>query len=193
MVNHLISLLEAYVTAFDEEKLYRKLMLEWVHQHPTDCCRRELLAGHFTGSAWVLNLDRTKALLIHHRNLDKWVQPGGHADDTDISLAETARREALEECGLSGLTLLSEQIFDLDVHVIPAKREVPEHLHYDVRFVFQAESEAFTEDFAEVKAVCWVSVENIVAASHPQMILQQSVRRMAEKTRGLAPQTKTGT
>lgn len=184
MVKHLLPLLEAYTTAFDEEKLYRKLMLDWAHQHPEDCWRRELLAGHFTGSAWVLGPDRSKALLIHHRNLDKWVQPGGHADDSDASLIETARREAMEECGLSGLTLLSEQIFDLDVHIIPAKREVPEHLHYDVRFLFQAENEAFVEDFAEVKAVQWVSLEEISSWGHSSWgRLQQSVRRMAEKCR----------
>jgi 8-oxo-dGTP pyrophosphatase MutT (NUDIX family) len=184
MVKDLLPLLEAYSTAFDEEKLYRKLMLDWARQHPENCWRRELLAGHFTGSAWVLGPDRSKALLIHHRNLDKWVQPGGHADDTDASLVETARREATEECGLSGLRLLSEQIFDLDVHVIPAKREVPEHLHYDVRFLFQAENEAFVEDFAEVKAVRWVPLEEISSWGHsPWGQLQQSVRRMAEKCR----------
>ena len=177
------ALLNAYVTVFDEEKLYHKLALELVRQHPDDCWQRSLLTGHFTGSAWVLSPDGAQALLIHHRNLDKWVQPGGHADDTDASLAETARREAVEECGLSGLTLLSEEIFDLDIHVIPAKRDIPEHLHYDVRFLFQAENEALSADFSEVKAVKWVALESIVVSSLPSLgHLQQSVRRMAVKS-----------
>ncbi len=186
--NSISTLLNAYVTAFDEEKLYLKLALELAHQHPDDCWKRSRLAGHFTGSAWVLSPDGTQALLIHHRNLDKWVQPGGHADDTDASLAETAGREAQEECGLHGLTLLSEQIFDLDVHVIPAKRDIPEHLHYDVRFLFQADSEVFSADFSEVKAVRWVPLSEIVIPSlgHLQTssmgYLQQSVRRMALKS-----------
>lgn len=189
------ALLNAYVTVFDEEKLYLKLALELVHLHPEDCWKRSLLTGHFTGSAWVLGPDGAQALLIHHRSLDKWVQPGGHADDTDASLAETARREAQEECGLSDLTLLSEQIFDLDVHVIPAKREVPEHLHYDVRFLFQAENETLSADFSEVKALKWVPLESLAISSlgHSSFLpavakseggvghLQQSVRRMAEK------------
>ena len=177
------ALLNAYVTVFDEEKLYHKLALELVRLHPDDCWQRSLLTGHFTGSAWVLSPDGAQALLIHHRNLDKWVQPGGHADDTDASLAETARREAVEECGLSGLTLLSEEIFDLDIHVIPAKRDIPEHLHYDVRFLFQAENEALSADFSEVKAVKWVALESIVVSSLPSLgHLQQSVRRMAVKS-----------
>ncbi len=188
--NAISALLNAYVTTFDEEKLYLKLALELVHQHPDDCWKRSRLAGHFTGSAWVLSPDSKQALLIHHRNLDKWVQPGGHADDTDDSLAETAGREAQEECGLNGLTLLSEQIFDLDVHVIPAKREVPEHLHYDARFLFQSDSEAFTADFSEVKAVRWVPLSEIVIPSWGDSptsgigYLQQSVRRMALKSVG---------
>ena len=186
--NSISALLNAYVTTFDEEKLYLKLALELVHQHPDDCWKRSRLAGHFTGSAWVLSPDGAQALLIHHRNLDKWVQPGGHADDTDDSLVETAGREAQEECGLNGLTLLSEQIFDLDVHVIPAKREVPEHLHYDVRFLFQSDSEVFTADFSEVKAVRWVPLSEIAIPSLGHLptsgigYLQQSVRRMALKS-----------
>ena len=174
----IFALLDAYVTTFDEEKLYLKMARELVAEHPEDCWKRSLLTGHFTGSAWVLSPDGAQALLIHHRSLDKWVQPGGHADDTDVSLAETGHREALEECGLSGLTLLSEQIFDLDVHVIPTKRDIPEHLHYDVRFLFQAENETLSADFSEVKAIKWVSLSELTTAD-----LQQSVRRMAAKCR----------
>lgn len=182
----ILPLLESYTSTFDEEKLYQKLALELVRQHPDDCWQRSLLTGHFTGSAWVLSPDGAHALLIHHRNLDKWVQPGGHADAEDNSLVETARREAQEECGLSGLTLLSEQIFDLDIHVIPVKRDIPEHLHYDVRFWFQAENETLRADFSEVKAVRWVPLESLVVGSLGQSSvdlghLQQSVRRMAAK------------
>ncbi len=173
----ILSLLERHTSAFDEEKLYQQLTLDLVCQHPEDWWRRSLLQGHLTGSAWVLNPDRTKALLIHHRALDKWFQPGGHAEDSDESLLETARREAQEECGLDRLILLSDAIFDLDIHQIPAKKEVGAHLHYDVRFLFQAENEMFNEDLAEVKAVQWVPVTQLMLQD-----LQQSVRRMVLKT-----------
>lgn len=174
--NDILSLLEHYRSVFDEERLYRRYALDFLHAHD-DFWQRSNLAGHFTGSAWVLNPLKTKALLIHHRGLDKWFQPGGHADATDGSLLDTARREAQEECGLSLLTPLSDAIFDLDIHVIPAKKDIPEHLHYDVRFAFVAESEALAGDLAEVKDLQWMPLVDLVAADG----VQQAVRRMALK------------
>ncbi|MBV6442097.1 MAG: hypothetical protein EPGJADBJ_03796 [Saprospiraceae bacterium] len=169
-------MLERFQTDFDEETLYRRYTLEFLRTCD-DFWQRSNLAGHLTGSAWVLNPRRDKALLIHHRALDKWFQPGGHADATDASLAATARREALEECGLGELTLLSEAIFDLDIHVIPAKRDIPEHLHYDVRFAFAAASEMLNGDLSEIRDLQWVPLRELAAAEG----VQQSVRRMAVK------------
>ena len=62
---------------------------------------RELLAGHFTASAWLVSSDGIRALLTHHRKLDRWLQLGGHADG-DRDLARAALREAREESGLDG-------------------------------------------------------------------------------------------
>lgn len=177
-LNEIRSLLERYRSSFDEETLYRKYMLDFLHAND-DFWQRSNLAGHLTGSAWVLNRLKTKALLIHHRGLDKWFQPGGHADDTDASLLDTARRESQEECGLGSLALLSEGIFDLDIHVIPAKKDVPEHLHYDVRFAFVAESEALNGDLSEIKDLQWVALQELASAGQ----VQQAVRRMALKSK----------
>lgn len=172
----ILAILEPYQPTFEEERLYRKLMLARAHANPTNWWQRSLLDGHFTGSAWVLNPDRSKALLIHHRGLDKWFQPGGHAEETDDSLMETARREAQEECGLFGLNLLSNTVFDLDIHVIPAKKDIPEHLHYDVRFLFQAETEILKGDDTELNDLTWAPLKDLMRRD-----LQQSVRRMVIK------------
>ncbi len=164
-------------TDFEEENFFRFLALEFVELND-EFWQRSTLSGHLTGSAWVLNPGQDKALLIHHRGLDKWFQPGGHAEPTDASLLETARREASEECGLQGLTLLSEDLFDLDVHIIPAKNDVPEHLHYDLRFVFLAASEDLDPDLAEVKDLNWIPLDTLLRA----LDTQQSLRRMAIKS-----------
>lgn len=164
-------------TDFEEENFFRFLALEFVALND-EFWQRSTLSGHLTGSAWVLNPSQDKALLIHHRGLDKWFQPGGHAEATDISLLETARREASEECGLQGLTLLSEDLFDLDVHIIPAKNDIPEHLHYDLRFAFLAASEDLDPDLAEVKDLNWVPLDTLLRA----LDTQQSLRRMAIKS-----------
>jgi 8-oxo-dGTP pyrophosphatase MutT (NUDIX family) len=139
--------------------------------------QRTTLEGHLTGSAWVVSPDRSHTLLIHHVKLDRWLQPGGHAEDSDEGLAHTAAREAVEECGLRTITLLRPDIFDIDVHPIPAKGEWPEHLHYDIRYLFEAPMEATTHDIQEVKGLRWVPISELLDPSTPQ-----SIRRMAEKT-----------
>jgi len=72
--------------------------------------------GHFTGSAWLVSADGTRVLLMHHRKLDRWLQPGGHTGG-DADLARVALREAHEETGLAGLRI-EDGIFDIDRHRI---------------------------------------------------------------------------
>ena len=134
---------------------------------------RRHAVGHFTGSAFVVSADGERTLLMHHRKLGLWVQPGGHADG-DPDLAAVALREAQEETGLRGLTL-EPGIFDLDRHAIPARRDEPEHFHYDVRFVVRAAAgEAFALN-EESLALAWRAFGTV--AADPQA--DGSVRRMA--------------
>lgn len=138
-----------------------------------DCCERTCAPGHFTGSAWVVSADGRRALLLHHAKLDRWLQPGGHADGSG-DLAAVALREAEEETGLRGLRV-EGRVFDLDRHRIPARGSEPEHWHYDVRFVVRAgEDEAFVVN-AESRGMAWRDVSGI--AGDPAV--DASVRRMA--------------
>ena len=147
---------------------------EFALAHP-DCCERTCVPGHFTGSAWVVSADGERALLLHHRKLGIWVQPGGHADG-DGDLAAVALREAQEETGLPGLRI-EGGVFDLDRHAIPARGSDPEHFHYDVRFVVRAGAdEAFVVN-EESHALKWIPVRDIAADPHAD----DSVRRMARK------------
>lgn len=133
--------------------------------------------GHLTGSAWVISSDRSRVLLIHHAKLDRWFQPGGHADETDASLLETARREAMEECGLSSLAHAGQGIFDIDVHTIPEKNGEKEHLHYDIRFLFVVENmEEGARNQTETKDMKWVDLTAMTKKNVPS-----SLRRMAHK------------
>ncbi len=142
--------------------------------HP-DAFERTLAVGHFTGSAWLVSSDGRRALLTHHRKLDRWLQPGGHADG-DTDLRRVALREAQEESGLSGLAVEGE-IFDLDRHRIPARGAEPEHWHYDVRYVVCAGADETFLVSAESHALAWR--EMAVVASDPTA--DASVRRMAAK------------
>lgn len=136
---------------------------------------RARLAGHFTASAWLVSADGQRALLMHHRKLGRWLQPGGHADG-ERTLAQVALREAEEETGLRDL-VVEPAIFDLDRHRIPARGAEPEHWHYDVRFVVRtAGSEAF-EANEESLALAWMPVSEIAADES----FDPSLRRMAKK------------
>lgn len=105
---------------------------------------RSAVEGHLTASAWVLDRTHTHVAMIHHRKLNRWLQPGGHIDDTDVSWRDAARRELEEETGLTRFVPQADEgeLFDVDVHSIPARKDEPAHLHYDLRFLFVADVDA---------------------------------------------------
>lgn len=133
--------------------------------------------GHLTGSALLLSPDGGSFALIWHEKLSRWLQPGGHCEpETDAVVAETARRELIEETELPGnlLSLLSPAPFDIDVHVIPARPDgsEPEHLHYDVRYLFRLTEPC---DFPEGVKARWVSLDDAKSLPDPSLV------RMASK------------
>src|ERR1700709_1998729 len=114
---------------------------------PTAACERaHFTPGHFTASAFVLSPDRHDVILIHHKKLGIWVQPGGHVEASDADLASAARREVAERVGGGGLASLGPDVAlsDVDTHAIPARKSEPAHEHFDTRFAFVAR----TRDFA---------------------------------------------
>ena len=136
---------------------------------------RERLHGHFTASALLVSGDGRRALLTHHRKLDRWLQPGGHADG-DTDLARVALTEASEESGLAGLRV-EGGIFDLDRHWIPERKGVPGHWHHDVRYVVRAgASEAYVVG-EESHDLAWLDIDAIAADDS----MDPSLRRMARK------------
>ena len=144
--------------------------ITFVEEHP-NCFERSLLVGHITGSAWIVSPDRQQVLLIHHRKLDRWLQPGGHADgDPDVSAV--ALREAQEETGLTTLTLVSPAVFDVDIHPIPARNEVPAHLHYDMRFLLHADPNELLGKSEEIVNIQWFLMKNAIKVSDSESIFR---------------------
>lgn len=122
--------------------------------------------GHFTASAFVVNNDMTKVLLIKHLKHNMWLIPGGHIDEDESALSASIR-ETEEEVGIkiSDLTLLDYNILDIDVHRIPedVRKCEPSHFHYDVRYIFKLEDEAFIEiNKSEAKDYKWIDISEVI-------------------------------
>ena len=170
----LLRLLAAHRPFDLEEQRHLEQILHFVQTYP-DCFERTLTVGHLTGSAWIISPDRAHILLNHHRKLNRWLQPGGHADGNPDILA-VAWREAREESGLTGLQLLSRDIFDVDIHFIPATSSEAGHYHYDIRFIFQADPQERLVVSAESKALAWVPLDQL-----HQYEVDASLTRMVRK------------
>ena len=152
-------------------------IIRFVETH-VDCLERTCVPGHLTGSAWIVDSARSRALLVHHRKLDRWLQPGGHADG-DPDLLAVARREAREETGLLRLRTVSPAIFDADRHWIPPRGETPGHWHHDLRFLLEADPAEALVVSDESHDVRWVELAGVAALN-----AEESLLRMVRKTAG---------
>jgi len=201
----LLAELNAYQAATPHEERMRRRMVRFVGSHPR-CCSRALAVGHITTSAWVIDREATHVLLTHHRKLHRWLQLGGHTEgearliDSAIREAteesgltglialraqraakrgskrmtnfDLGRAEQAPFCACSS----KESIFDLDIHSIPARGPEPEHLHYDVRFLLQANRRAPLLVSSESKDLAWVRLDQ-VHSLNPAESMMRMVRK----------------
>ena len=172
-----IELLDAYEPIIEQEEKAKAFILDFVKKH-SRYWSRQTLDGHLTASAWITDEANNKAVLLHHKKLDIWVQPGGHIDDKDPSLALASMREAKEETGLAELELKQDGIFDLDVHKIPARKQEPEHWHLDIRFWFIAKNIKL-EISDESNDLVWMTAEEIQKITDEESVLRM-VRKNSE-------------
>jgi len=175
--------LSRYRPANATEAAFVERMLE-LSRAEAACERSHFSPGHFTASAFVLSPERSELVLIHHKKLGIWVQPGGHVEAADADLASAARREVMEEVGLSELEQLSTSdgltLFDVDIHLIPARKAEPAHEHFDVRFAYVAKTRDLVHS-EEVTDLRWVPLSAVA-----QMGTDDSVLRALNKLRALS-------
>jgi 8-oxo-dGTP pyrophosphatase MutT (NUDIX family) len=171
--NTLLSEIEAYSVKRPLESEVSTSFYNFVSENP-DCFKRELLIGHVTASAFIVDLEAEKVLLLHHKKLDRWLQPGGHCDGETDTL-EITKKEVSEETGIvfSGF---NREIFDLDIHTIPERKGIPEHLHYDVRYLFEVDSQIPFEANEESNDLKWIDFSDL-----KNYTSEVSILRMLEK------------
>lgn len=183
----LIELLDAYRAAHPEEGAVADRIADLVAGH-ADCYERSCRPGHLTASAWVVSADGHRHLLLHHRKLGKWLQPGGHADG-ETDLVAVAKKEVAEESGLRSLRVVAAESglapLDIDVHAIPERRDADgrlidsAHDHHDLRFLLQATA---AEDLCgndESTGLRWCDREQVES-----LTTEESVLRLLRKAEG---------
>ena len=160
--HHLRTLLQDHQPADDRERTHRDATLQLLDVPGDPFARDHFAPGHVTASAFVLSPDAASLLLILHGKLHRWLQPGGHVDPTDDTVLAAAQREVREEVNLDDLapSPLVTGLLDVDVHVIPARKQDPEHRHFDVRFLFQARDWQFRAG-SDAHAGRWVPLAEV--------------------------------
>jgi 8-oxo-dGTP pyrophosphatase MutT (NUDIX family) len=158
--------------AYEDQADLRQAYLDHLATHP-DGMWKACEAGHITASALVVDPERGRALLTLHKKLGMWLQMGGHCEPADTSLAAAALREATEESGIPGLTLLPGGPVRLDRHPIPP----PCHCHFDVQYAALAPSGAVETVSDESLDLRWFAYDEVAA------VADDSVVRLLEATR----------
>ncbi len=163
-------------TAIDDDDRHSQQRIQTFVEENRGCFSRHHPGGHITASAWIIDPARSAALLVHHRKLDRWLQPGGHIEG-DTTVHDAARREVAEETGLTRFSRQHDDIFDVDIHGIPERPDEAAHWHYDIRFLFIAEQSQALQLSEESHDLRWFSFADITALGEGR-----SIDRMIEKS-----------
>jgi 8-oxo-dGTP pyrophosphatase MutT (NUDIX family) len=157
---------------YEGQEELRQAYLDHLAEHP-DGMWKACHAGHLTASALVVDAEGGRVLLTLHRKLRMWLQTGGHCEPGDATLAAAALREATEESGIAGLTVLPGGPVTLDRHPIPP----PCHCHFDVQYAVLAPPDAAHTISDESLDVRWFGYDEVAD------VADESVVRLLAATR----------
>ena len=168
----------------EQEEKDREMMLKYINT-VDDVLTRNNEFGHFTASAWVVNKERTKVLMIYHNIYQSWAWTGGHADGESDLLA-TAIRELKEETGVKNVKVLKDDIFSLEIicvngHVKKGKY-VASHVHLNLTYLLEVdEKEILKIKQDENSGVMWVKIEDIEKKSTEKWMIEKVYQKLNEK------------
>ena len=164
MNKKIFNLINEYKPFDEREKIDKEVMLAFIKNNTNVLTRNNRIA-HFTTSAWIVNKERTKVLMIYHNIYNSWAWVGGHADGDD-DLFHVINKEIEEETGLTNIKLLSNGVYGLNIvtvdNHIKRGKIVNSHLHLDVEYLFEADEHdeiRIKED--ENSGVKWVDIHEV--------------------------------
>jgi len=150
---------------YEGQEELRQAYLDHLQAHP-DGMWKACGAGHITASALVIDPEQRRVLLTLHKKLRMWLQMGGHCEPQDATLEAAARREAREESGITGLTLLPGGPVRLDRHPIPP----PCHCHFDVQYAVLAPAAAVQEISDESLDLRWFTYDEVADVADDSVV-----------------------
>lgn len=176
-----------YIPFNEQEERDKKLLLEWLSE--PDVFERKNERAHFTASAWVVNPERTKVLMIYHNIYDSWAWMGGHADGEE-NLFAVAEREAKEESGITDIKAISEEIASVEILTVSGHEKrgkyVPSHLHLNATYFFEApEEQELSVKPDENSGVMWIDMDDIKNKSSEKWFVERIYPKLIEKTKKL--------
>ena len=183
-----INQIEDYKPFNEQEKMDKLLLLNWIRNND-NAFSRENTVAHMTASAWVVNKDRSKVLMVYHNIYNSWSWLGGHADG-ETDLLSVALREVKEEAGITNVKPVSEEIFSLesltvDGHVKKGNY-ISSHLHLNVTYLLEADSdEAVSIKADENSGVAWFSPEKALEKSTEPWFVANVYSKLLEKMKQL--------
>lgn len=178
--------IQRYEPVNEQERWDRDVMLRFMAQNP-DYLVRENRIAHFSASAWTVNRENTKALMVYHNLYDSWSWIGGHADGIE-DLCSVAMRELQEETGVRNGVLVSRDIFSLEILTVDGHVKkgcyVPSHLHMNVTYLVRAdEGEELIVNQAENRAVKWWTFEEALRVPKEPWMVKHIYEKLIHKVK----------
>jgi len=140
-----------------------------------DILSRDNTIMHITSSAFIVNKNRTKVLMVHHNIYNSWCWTGGHADGEE-NLLLVAINEAQEETGVKNIFPVSDDILSLDIlpvfgH-IKKEKYISSHLHLSVAYLIEVDDmEPLIVKPDENSDVKWIPINEIdLYSNEPHMM-----------------------
>lgn len=168
----------------EQEKNDKEIMLKLMDKYDNLLTRENEIA-HFTASAWAVNKDRTKVLMIFHKIYNSWAWTGGHADG-DNNLLYTAIRELKEETGVKNVNVIDNNIFSLEIITVDGHvkrgKYVSSHLHLNLTYLLEVdENEELKIKEDENTGVKWIDISEIDKYSNEEWMINKVYKKELQK------------
>lgn len=180
--------IEKYQPYNEQEAKDKQTMLKYIDTFE-DVLTRNNEFGHFTASAWTLNQERTKVLMVYHNIYQSWAWTGGHADG-ESNLLEVAIRELKEETGVKNVKVLNDNIFSLEIicvngHVKRGKY-ISSHQHLNLTYLLEVdEKEILKMKEDENSGVKWINLEEVEKASNEKWMIENVYQKLNDKLKNM--------